>query len=96
MKTFQVKVPFIGYKMVEVEIENEEDFDSEAELEDAAWEQAEEQVYNDAQNSDFDRFEVEERVEAITNDRYGALIYKFDKEIEDITIGQEEEEDDTE
>lgn len=90
MREYKVRVPFIGYSDVIIEIENEGDFDSDKELEEAAWEQASEMVYQEMRHVDC--FETEERVQAVTNDRYAALIYKFDSTIEDITIGFEDDE----
>ena len=98
MREFKVKIPFIGYSEVLVEIPNDHEFDNDKELEEAAWEDAENQVYSESSRmKNCDRFEILKHVEGSNDHRYRCVDVKFKYEIEDITEeDEEEEEDDTE
>ena len=98
MREFKIKVPFIGYSEVVVEISNDHEFDNDKELEEVAWEDAENKVYYESCSlRNCERFEILRNVEGSNDYRYRCVDQKFKYEIEDITPEDEEgEEDDTE
>lgn len=84
MRKFNVKVPFIGFDVVQVEIENDHDFESETELKECAEELAKDIVF-DKRMCEFERLEFFKYVEGSNSHRYKDLIFEgFIEEIETI------------
>ncbi len=99
MREFKIKVPFIGYSEVIVTLTNDHEFDSEKEILDAVWEDAENAVYAESNAlRSCERFETFKYVEAFNGGRYRTVDHKFAFEIEDVTeeYDEEGEEDDSE